>query len=62
MTEGTEHAIETIAASVLFCMAITMVLLVHDAVCRQTAYLGRRPEQLILLEDTGENGWKHLDE
>ncbi|MBQ9767629.1 MAG: hypothetical protein IJW37_05970 [Lachnospiraceae bacterium] len=62
MTEGTEQAIETMAAGVLFCMAITMLLLLHTATCRQTAYLGRWPEQLVLFEDTGDDGWKHLDE
>lgn len=62
MTEGTEQAIETIAAGVLFCMAITMLLLLHTTVGRQTKHLGQLPEQLVLFEDTGDDGWKHLDE
>lgn len=50
MMEGTELAIETMSAGVLFVLALTMLLLLHTVAYRETEYCGRRTEQLILFE------------
>ena len=53
MTDGTEHALETVTAGVLFCMAIALLLGLHNAFVQQTKVLGTAPERLILLEQEG---------
>lgn len=62
MTEGTELAMEQAAAGVMFCLAISLLLLLHMALEQQTERLGAMPEQLILFEETGERVWKPSDE
>ncbi len=61
MTEGIEQAIETAAAGILFCIAMTMLLLLHTAFCKQSEIIGKTPERLILFEEA-EESWKHLEE
>lgn len=50
MTEGTEHAIEHIMGSILFCMAVALLLWFHTVTQEQLQVLGKEPERLILLE------------
>lgn len=61
MTEGIEHAIEIAAAGVLFCSAVTILLLLHTAFCKQTEVIGRMPERVILFEEEKE-AWRRLEE
>ncbi len=62
MTEGTELAIEQAAAGVMFCLAVSILFLLHTALWKQTEVMGTMPEQLVLFEETGESTWKPSDE
>jgi len=53
MTEGIEHSLEFVFAGVLFCMSIAMLVWLHGAFMRQVQIIGRVPERLILLEESG---------
>lgn len=62
MTEGTELAIETVTAGVLFCMAITMLLLLFTVCSKQWKVQEAMPEHIIMFEEAGDGEWKHLEE
>lgn len=62
MTEGVEQALETIAAGVFFCMAVTMLVLLHTAFLQQVSAFDTLPERLILFEETEEELWRHSEE
>ncbi len=54
MTEGTEHALEYMAAGILFCMGFIMLIWFHKAFVQQTHVLGNMPNRLILSEQEEE--------
>lgn len=53
MTEGTEHSLEFAVSGLLFCMALAMLLWLHNAFLKQTEVIGTAPERLILMEQEG---------
>lgn len=62
MAEEIGQAVETIAAAILFCIAVTMLFLLHTALQQQAEGFGKMPEQLILFEEGKEEPWRHLEE
>ncbi len=54
MTDSTEHGLEAILAGILLCMALIMLLGLHEAFLGQLRVTGREPSRLILFEETGE--------
>lgn len=58
MTESIEHALEYVLGSVLFCMAVILLLRLHGRFLEQMYIFGEQPEQLILFEQKGEDGWR----
>lgn len=62
MSEGVGKALETIVAGGLFCVAVTMLLLLHTALLQQAEGFEGMPEQLILFEEGKGELWRHSDE
>jgi len=50
MSEGVEHALEYMAAGLLFCIAVVMLFRLYGAFMQQAEKIGKEPERLILFE------------
>ena len=54
MTDSTERGLEAILAGILLCMALVMLLGLHEAFLAQLRVTGREPARLILFEEAGD--------
>lgn len=62
MSESIEHALEHIAAGVLFCMAFAVLFLLHGVFLQQVQLTGRSSERFIMTEQSEEEKWNRSDE
>lgn len=57
MTDATEQAMEAISGGILFCIAVTIVLLLHSTYLQGVKEI-QNPEQKVILYEE-ESTWRH---
>lgn len=60
MTDATETALEEICGGILFCIAVTIALLLHRTYAAGMAGLRASQQKMIVYEEDG--GWRHLED
>ncbi len=53
MTDVTEQALEYMVGGIMFCLAIVMLLWLHNGFMQLTEVVGTSPERVILFEEKG---------
>lgn len=60
MTEATEQALEGISGGILFCIAISLVLLLHQTFSRGIRELQMPGQSVFFYEE--DTAWRHSEE